>query len=82
MITPTAPTHVVVWRSTTVDDGGLCVVTSGLQQTLVWLVVNLDFLLPVPVGPEVALEGEVFVLCRTQGCYGQHNVNSPRQSNN
>ena len=53
-----APTHVVVWRSTTEDGGGLCVMTTGLQQTLVWLVVNLDFLLPVPVGPQVVLEGE------------------------
>ena len=53
-----APIHVVVWRSTTVDGGVLCVMTSGLQQTLVWLVVNLDFLLPVPVGPQVVLEGE------------------------
>ena len=51
-------THVVVWRSTTVDGGELCVMTSGLQQTLVLLVVNLDFLLPVPVGPQVVLEGE------------------------
>ena len=65
MESPTAPTHVVVWRSTTVDDGGLCVITPGLQQILVWLVVNLDFLLPAPVGPQVVLEGEDFVLCRT-----------------
>ena len=56
-----APTHVVDWRSTKVVGGGLCVITSGLQETLVWLVVNLDFLLPVPVGPQVVLEGEVFV---------------------
>ena len=40
------------------DGGVLCVMTSGLQQVLVWLVVNLDFLLPVPAGPQVALEGE------------------------
>ena len=59
-----APTHVVVWRSTTVDSGGLCVRTSGLQQTLLWLVVNLDFLPTTPAGPQVVLEGEVFVLCR------------------
>ena len=58
MVIPVAPTYVVVWRSTTMDGGGLCVMTSGLQQTLVWLVVNLDFLLPVPVGPQVVLEGE------------------------
>ena len=67
MESPTAPTHVVVWRSTTVDCGGLCVMTPGLQQTLVWLVVNLDFLLPVLVGPQVMLEGEVFVLCIAMG---------------
>ena len=52
------PTHVVVWRSTPVDGGELCVVTPGLQRTLVWLVVNLDFLMPIPVGPQVVLEGE------------------------
>ena len=56
--------HVVVWRSTTVDDGELCVMTSGLQPTLVWLVVNLDFLPTIPAGPEVVLEGEGLVLCR------------------
>ena len=72
MLTPAVPTHVAVWRSTTVDSGELCVMTPGLQQVLVLLVVNLDFLLPVPGGPQVALEGEVFVLCRTQGCYGQY----------
>ena len=56
------PTHVVVWRSTTVDGGGLCVMTTGLQQTLVWLVVNLAFFLPpIPAGPQVVLEGEAFV---------------------
>ena len=43
------------------DGGGLCVMTSGLQQTLVWLVVNLDFLQTVPVGPQVVLEGEAFI---------------------
>ena len=63
MESPAVPTHVVVWRSTTVDCGGLCVMTPGLQQILVWLVVNLDFLLPIPVGPQVVLEGEGFVLC-------------------
>ena len=62
MVTPAAPTHVVVWRSTTMDSGELCVMTPGLQEVLVWLVVNLDFLLPVPVGPQVELECEVFVL--------------------
>ena len=64
MVTPAVPTHVVVWRSTTVDGGELCVMTSGLQQTLVLLVVNLDFLPITPVGPQVALEGEMFVLCK------------------
>ena len=29
-----APIHLVVWRSTTVESGGLCVITTGLQQTL------------------------------------------------
>ena len=57
-----APTHVVVWRFTTVDSGGLCVMTSGLPQTHVWLVVNLGFLLPAPVGPPVVLEGEYYFL--------------------
>ena len=57
-------THVVVWRSTTVDGGGLCVMTFGIPQTLVWLVVNLDFSEAVPARPQIALEGEVFVLCR------------------
>ena len=52
------PTYVVVWRSTTVDSGGLCVIPPGLQQTLVWLVVNLHFLLSEPDGPQVMLEGE------------------------
>ena len=55
------------------DCGGLCVMTPGLQKTLVWLVVNLDFLLPIPVGPEVVLEGEVLVFCSGQ-CFGQHDV--------
>ena len=71
MESPTASTHVVVWRSTTVDCGGLCVMTSGPQQTLVWLVVNLDFLLPIPVGPQVVQEGEEFVLCSYGQCFGQ-----------
>ena len=42
------------------DGGGLCVMTFGIPQTLVWLVVNLDFLEAVPAGPQVALEGETF----------------------
>ena len=70
MESPTAPTHVVVWRSTTVDGGGLCVMTPGPQKTLVWLVVNLDFLLPVPAGLQVVLEGEGFVLCSYGQCFG------------
>ena len=48
--------------------------TPGPQQTLVWLVVNLDFLLPIPVGPQVVLEGEGFVLCSYGQCFGQHDV--------
>ena len=43
------------------DSGGLCVMTFGLPQTRVWLAVNLDFLLPVPAGPQVVLEGEYFL---------------------
>ena len=74
MESPTAPTHVVVWRSTTVDSGGLCVMTPGLQQILVWLVVNLDFLPTIPVGPQVVQEGEGFVLCSYGQCFGQHDV--------
>ena len=31
MESPTAPTHVVVWRSTTVDSGGLCVISLGTR---------------------------------------------------
>ena len=74
MDSPVPPTHLVVWRSTTVDSGGLCVMTSGLQQTLVWLVVSLGFLLPVPPGPEAVLEGEVFVLYMALGCHGQQDA--------
>jgi len=36
--------HLADWRSTWEDNGGLCVMTSGMQQTPVWLVVSLDFL--------------------------------------
>ena len=53
---------------------GLCVITPGPQQKLVWLVVNLDFLLPAPVGPQVVQEGEEFVLCIYGQCFGQHAV--------
>ena len=49
------------------ESGGLCVMITGLQQKLVWLVVNLDFLLPEPVGPQVVQEGEEFVLCIAMG---------------
>ena len=62
MGTPVPPTHLVVWRSTTVDSGGLCVMMAGLQQTLVWPAVSLGFLLLVPPGPQAVLEGEAFVL--------------------
>ena len=68
MESPIPPTHVVVWRSTTVDSGELCVITLGLPQTLVWLVVNLDFILPAPAGPQVVLEGE-YVL--REFCYDE-----------
>ena len=62
MDSPVLPTHAVVWRSTTVECGAPCVMTSGLPQTLVWLAVNLDFLLPVPAGPQVVLEGVYFLI--------------------
>ena len=61
MDSPVPPIHVVAWRSTTLDGGALCVMTSGLPQTHVWLAVNLDFLLPVPAGPQAVLEGEYFL---------------------
>ena len=67
MESPAVPTRVVVWRSTTVESGGLCVMITGLQQKLVWLVVNLDFLLPVPAGPQVVLEGEEFYSAEHKG---------------
>ena len=73
MESPTPPTHAVVWRSTTVDSGGLCVMTTGLPQTRVWLVVNLGFLLPAPVGPPVVLEGEYFF---REFCYDEHLLQS------
>ena len=74
MDSPVPPTHLVVWRSITVDDGELCVMTSGLPQTLVWLVVSLGFLLLVLPGPQAVLEGELLVLYRTLGCHGQQYV--------
>ena len=61
MVIPAASTHVVVCKSTTVDSGGLCVMTTGLQQTLMLLVGSLDFLPTRQVGPQVVLEGEMFV---------------------
>ena len=74
MDSPVPPIHLVVWRSITMDNGELCVMTSGLPQTLVWLVVNLVFLLPVPGGPQAVLEGELLVLYRALGCHGQQYV--------
>ena len=74
MDSPVPPTHLVVWRSITVDDGELCVMTSGLPQTLVWLVGSLGFLLLVLPGPQAVLEGELLVLYRTLGCHGQQDV--------
>ena len=70
MDSPVPPTHLVVWRCTTVDAGGLCVMMAGLQLTLVWPVVSLGFLLLVPPGPQAVLEGEMFVLYRALGCHG------------
>ena len=60
MDSPAAPIHLVVWRSTTVDSGGLCVMMAGTPQILVSLVANLGCLLPPPAGPQVVLEGEIF----------------------
>ena len=60
MDSPAAPTHQVVWRFTTVDGGGLCVMMAGPEQTVMWLVVSLGFLvLPLqPVTAQVFLLGE------------------------
>ena len=58
MDSPAAPIHLVVWRSTTMDVGELCVTTTGLPQTLVWLAISLDLLVPTQVGPQVVLQGE------------------------
>ena len=72
MDSPAAPIHLVVWRFTTVDSGGLCVMTYGLQQTVVQLVVNLDLLvLPVqPVIVQALLQGKVLLLCYVQAAQG------------
>ena len=72
MNSPAALTHLVVWRSITVDSGAVCVMTSGLPQTLVWLVVNLDLLvLPVqPVIVQALLQGKVLLLCYVQTAQG------------
>ena len=43
------------------------VMTLGLPQTRVWLVVNLDFLLPASAGPPIVLEGEYFL----EFCYDE-----------
>ena len=58
---PAGPTHLAVWKSTTVDAGGLCVMTTGLQQTLMWLVVSLGFLVLLlqPVTAQVFPQGEI-----------------------
>ena len=58
---PAGPTHLVVWKSTTVDAGGLYVMTSGLQLTLMWLVVSLGFLVLLlqPVTAQVLQLGEI-----------------------
>ena len=74
MDSPVPPTHLVVWKSTTVDSGEQCVMTSGLPQTLVWLVVSLGFLLLVLPGPQAVLEGELLALYSTLGCHGQQDV--------
>ena len=72
MDSPAAPIHLVVWRFTTVDSGGLCVMTYGLQQTVVQLVVNLDLLvlLVQPVIVQALLQGKVLLLCYVQTAQG------------
>ena len=45
------------------DAGGLCVMTAGLQPTLLWLVVNLGLLVPVlHAGGQVPLPGKIVLL--------------------
>ena len=65
---PAGPTHLVVWKSTTVDGGGLCVMTFGTPQTVMWLVVSLGFLvLPLqPVTAQVFLQGKISLV----SCHG------------
>ena len=58
---PAGPTHLVIWKSITVEGGGLCVMMAGPEQTVMWLVVSLGFLvLPLqPVTAQVFLQGEI-----------------------
>ena len=60
MGSPVPPTLLAVWRSTGMGSGVQSVMTSGPQLTLRWLAVSWDSLVPVPAGPEAALEGEIF----------------------
>lgn len=43
MESPTVPTHLVDWKSTTVENGGLSVIITGIPSTLAWLAGSLDF---------------------------------------
>ena len=54
-------TLLVVWRFTTVDSGGLCVMMPGLQQTLKWLAVSLGFLSLQPDLAQVLLQSEILL---------------------
>ena len=60
MGSPVLPSPLAVWRSTGMGGGEQFVMTSGPQLTLKWLAVSWDSLVPVPAGPEAALEGEIF----------------------
>ena len=61
MDAPVLSSLLVVWRFTTVDSGGLCVMMPGLQQTLKWLAVSLGFLSLQPDLTQVLLQGEILV---------------------
>ena len=61
MESPTVPTHLVDWRSTTMENGGPSVTMAGIQSTLTWLAGSLDLPVPVysPLLLQVVLEGEI-----------------------
>ena len=68
MGSPVPPTPLAVWRSTGMGSGGRCVMTSGLLETLKWLVVSWDSPVPVPAGPEALLEGKILLGCAKCCC--------------